>query len=77
MFTTLTPSGLHLFSFIFNFVNFWLGWAFVAVQTFSSCSERGSSPVSVLGLLTQCKWLLWLWSSGCRHVGSAVVVPGL
>ena len=41
MFTTLTPSGLHLFSFIFNFVNFWLGWAFVAVQTFSSCSERG------------------------------------
>ena len=38
MFTTQTPSGRHLFSFIFNF---WLGWAFIAVQAFSSCGERG------------------------------------
>lgn len=41
MFTTQTPSGLHLSSFLFNF---WLGRAFVAVQAFSSCGEPGLLP---------------------------------
>ena len=32
---------------------FWLGWVFTAARAFSGCSEWGSSPVAVLGLLIE------------------------
>ena len=49
------------------FFNFWLFWAFIAVQRLSLVAASGGySLVVCVGFLLQ--WLL-LWSTGSRHTG--------
>ena len=66
----LCPLTGVLFSKAFlkhSFTNeLWLPWVFIAAWIFSSCGERGPSPVAVHGLLK-------VWSQVSRRTGSVVV----
>ena len=66
------------------FISFWLCWAFMAEQAFSSCCERGLLFVAMCAGFSL-EWLLSLWSMGSRVHGlqqvwcvrSVVEAPGL
>ena len=58
------------------FIYFCLRWVFVAVRGFSLVVVSGGySSLQCMGF--SLRWLLLLWSTGSRHVGSVVVVRGL
>ena len=65
--------------FLLFLILFLFGWARPSLLCrLSLVAVSGSySPVSALGLLTVCKRLLWLWSTGPSHMDSVVAVPGL
>ena len=65
-----------LFLKIYLFIYFWLCWVFVAARGLSLLAASGGySSLRCAGLSLQ--WLLLLWSTGSRHMGSVVVARGL
>ena len=44
-------------------------------RAFSSCGDGGYSQLQCVSFSLQ--WFLLLWNTGCRHLGSVVVVHGL
>ena len=57
-------------SVFFFFLSFWMLWVFMAfMRAFSSCSKWGLLLAAVL-----VPWLLSLWSTGSRRVGSVVTL---
>ena len=65
------------FVLFFKFIYlFWLCWVFVAARGLSLvAASRGYSSLRCTGFSLQ--WLLLLWSTGSRHVGSVVVAHRL
>ena len=64
------------FFFKIYFIYFWLCWVFVAARGLSLVGVSGSySLLWCVGFSLW--WLLLLWSTGSRCVGSVVVARGL
>ena len=58
-------SAINLYGLIF----FWLRWVFVVVRRLSLVEgSRGYSSLQYAGF--SLRWLLLLWSTGCRRAGS-------
>ena len=74
---SLQNGGVFLFLLFFViFIYFWLLWVFVAACRLSLVAASGDySLLRCAGF--SLRWLLPLWSTGSRHVGSVVVARGL
>ena len=59
---------ISVYLFIYFKIYFWLHWVFVAARGISLvAASRDYSSSRCAGFSLW--WLLWLWSTGSRHVG--------
>ena len=57
------------FSFLNNFIYFWLSWVFAAVLQFSPAAERKGATLQPRCVAFSLQWLLWFPNTGSRVHG--------